>query len=121
LNAGGRQIAGTQNDLTWDGACATLREGSCRAEPAIRKSLNTAFSPHSDFTLRALVVSITDVNPIPDGPLYCCEFSADIDQGCCPIAITGGLASGPQGQKVDVGEIPGSICVGAPVASTPCD
>jgi len=36
-----------------------------------------------DFCLRAIVLSLTDVNPIPDGDLYCCRFSVHAAPGAC--------------------------------------
>jgi concanavalin A-like lectin/glucanase superfamily protein len=115
LAGGGSSVAGTQNDLVWDDSCATLQ--GCSAAPRTGKSLNTSFPPGEPSTLHALVLSITDVDPIPDGALYCCDFTAELDSGCCPIQVTNALGSDPQGKRLDIVGVPGSICVGQPAPS----
>ena len=114
----GREVAGTQNDLVWDGDCATLTEGSCAANPGHGKSLNTTFPAGSDFTLRAFLLSITDVRPIPDGDLYCCEFTSELDRpGSCPVRIRRARASDPQGGAIDVATTNGAITFAGAVSS----
>ena len=70
LDTGGAAVAGTQNDLNWDGDCASLPgEDSCVVAGMHGKDLSAA-TRCGDFCLRAIVLSLTDVNPIPDGDLY---------------------------------------------------
>jgi len=99
LTTDGAAVAGTQNDLTWDGSCSTLSSaGDCRVNPAIGKELAGALPGTADFTYRAVVLSLTDVSALPDGPLYCCSIAVEARPGsCCPIAITHALASDPSG------------------------
>jgi hypothetical protein len=41
LNSGGAQVSGTQNDLVWDGSCATLSSAAdCRVNQATGKVLD---------------------------------------------------------------------------------
>lgn len=111
LRTGGAAVAGTQNDLRWSDDCARI--GECRASGAHGKSLNSSLRGGAEHTLHALVLSITDVNPIPDGPLYCCSFRAKRDTACCSIGIEGARASDPSGGSLPVAELSGSICAGA--------
>ena len=75
LDSAGHEIAGTQNDLVWDGACATLeRAESCRIAPDVDKELAGRIQGGAGFRYRAVVLSFEDVDPINDGALYCCAF-----------------------------------------------
>ena len=82
------------------------------ADTAHGKSLNTALRRGDGNTLLALVLSITDVNPIPTGPVYCCSFRARRETGCCPIGISGVRASDPLGNSLPTTGLSGSICTG---------
>jgi hypothetical protein len=104
LSTGGAQVAGTQNDLVWDGNCATLPSvSSCQAAPSLNKQLQGGFPPQFDFTYRALILSLGDVDPIPTGVLYCCAFQSEAAPGeCCNIGITRAGASDPKGNAIGV-------------------
>ncbi|MEO8604791.1 MAG: hypothetical protein ABI629_19635 [bacterium] len=123
LQTGGADIAGTQNDLVWDGNCATLRdESQCFATGTHGKSLLGKLLTNQDFTYRALILSLSDVDPIDSGVLYCCHFIAEADPGsCCNVNITGAGASDSRGNAVGVGGAPGKLCVasGAGTTATP--
>jgi MYXO-CTERM domain-containing protein len=109
LDAGGQQVAGTQNDLVWDGNCATLTKGSCQIM-APKKQLNDAFPSGSSFTMRAFVLALDNLDPIPSGNLYCCNFTSELSSsGSCPIRITNALAADPSGKAVQVTAQSGSI------------
>jgi MYXO-CTERM domain-containing protein len=109
LDAAGQSIAGTQNDLVWDGECATLTKGSCQVA-APRKQLNDAFPAGSSFTMRAFVLALDNLEPIPSGNLYCCNFISELSSsGSCPIRITNALAADPSGKAVQVTAQGGSI------------
>lgn len=117
LTTGGAPVAGTQNDLTWDGSCSTLSSaGDCRVNPAIGKELTGALPGAVDFTYRAVILSFTDVTTIPEGPLYCCSITVEARPGtCCPVAITNALASDPTGSSaLAVSGSVGQLCVGDP-------
>jgi hypothetical protein len=103
--AGGQHIAGVQADLQWEDECATFAE--CRAAPGLRPSWFAA-QPRPA-TLRAVVISL-DVEPIPDGALYCCSFEIFAGSPCCPVVLTAALASGPEGNPVAVPDAEGLLC-----------
>jgi hypothetical protein len=109
LASEGQSVAGTQNELVWDGGCATLTEGSCQIRTA-GKQLSTAFPPGTDFTLRAFVLALDNVDPIADGLLYCCNFISELSStGTCVIRISNALAADPTGKPVQVRAQNGSI------------
>jgi hypothetical protein len=97
LDTGGAAVAGTQNDLNWDGECASLpSEDSCAV--AGMHGRTSAATHCGDFCLRAIVLSLTDVNPIPDGDLYCCRFSVHAAPGaCCNLSVVAPRSIGRQG------------------------
>ena len=111
LSSGGAQVAGTQNDLIWDGNCASLPdESSCFVAGSHGKQLSAA-TRCGDFCLRAIILSLNDVNPIPDGPLYCCNFQSESDAGkCCTITMTNTAASDPDGKAISASGSAGRIC-----------
>jgi hypothetical protein len=113
LDSQGAEIAGTQNDLIWDGACATL--GACRVEPSTGKDLSGRLQNSEDFRYRLLVLSLTDVDPIPDGRLYCCDFEVDAaPRSCCEVRTVNAGAADPNGNALSLAlGAPAQLCVGA--------
>ena len=113
MDSGGEQVAGTQNDLVWDGACATLTEDSCQASSHHGKTLHGNFPPTTDFTYRALLFSLTDTDPIPDGELYCCVFGVEVMNpgACCPVNIDGVGSSDPNGVALATTGVSGRLCL----------
>ena len=120
LDTGGDEVAGTQNDLNWDGSCATLAEtGSCFVAGDHGKQLSAA-TKCGGFCLRAIILSLSDVNPIPDGLLYCCTFTAEAAPGqCCDIAMTNTGTSDPRGHALATNGIGGQLCVAGGGPQTP--
>jgi hypothetical protein len=112
LSTGGEKVAGTQNDLTWDGNCASLPgDSSCYAAGTHGKSLSGKLITARDFTYRALILSLNDVDPIDDGVLYCCSFESEAEPGsCCNISIVGAQAADPSGKAIGANGRPGKIC-----------
>ncbi|MEO8603734.1 MAG: hypothetical protein ABI629_14265, partial [bacterium] len=115
LSTGGAEVAGTQNDLVWDGSCATLTDGSqCYAAGTHGKGLSGKLLDNRDFTYRALILSLGDVDPIDSGVLYCCSFQSEAEPGsCCNISIIGTGASDSKGTAVGAGGKSGKICTAA--------
>ena len=113
LDSGGAQVAGTQNDLVWDGACATLASAAdCRANPAIAKALHGNLGLVGDFSYRALVLSLSDVDPIPDGELYCCTFGVETAPGsCCSVGVVNTGVSDPSGRELPSSGNTAQLCV----------
>jgi hypothetical protein len=95
LNSGGEQVAGVQCDLTWNPSCVSL-EGKCAANLTHGKTLNQA--RRGDSGMRAILLALDNLDPIPDGELFCCTFKTlKCDGGCCAINIENALGSTPQG------------------------
>lgn len=112
LATNGESVAGTQNDLSWDGACATLDESNCSAAGTHGKQLSGKLIPQRDFVYRALVLSLTDVDPIDDGLLYCCRFQAEAAPGqCCDIKMSNAQASDPRGEAIAALTNTAKLCV----------
>lgn len=131
LRAGGATVAGTQNDLEFDGVAVRVVANAngrpdCLVNPDIDKpSTGFAFQPPgcsgSECTaVRALVLSFATVDPIPDGAtLYTCTVSVSEDATPFvehPLGIAGVMMSDPSGQPVDGIGIKGSVFVVPPVA-----
>lgn len=112
LATGGAEVAGTQNDLVWDGRCLTLPDtGSCYASGMHSKSLQGRLLDNRDFTYRALILSLSDVDPIEDGVLYCCDFIVEPTASeCCRVEIAGASASDPHGNALDVLAFAREVC-----------
>lgn len=112
----GKTVAGTQNDLTWDPACAALADkDQCEANAAHGKTLNAALPPGSQNMLRAFVLSLTDVNAIPDTELYCCNFTSKLSEPgtCCEVGISRAGASTPDGVALETQGKGGRFCLGS--------
>lgn len=114
LGSGGADVAGTQNDLNWDGNCASLSgPDSCSVAGSHGKQLSTA-TKCGDFCLRAILLSFSDVDPIPDGELYCCRFNVEAAPGgCCQVAVVNSGASDPNGHGLSVSGNVAHLCVAA--------
>lgn len=112
LSTGGQEVAGTQNDLVWDGTCMTLNEGACSAAGSHGKQVNTRIQNSADFRMRVLVLSLSDVDPIDDGVLYCCNVQGEAPAGsCCSISVVNTGASDSAGKAVGgVGGNSGNLC-----------
>jgi len=104
LATDGEEVAGTQNDLVWDGTCATLPDAaSCYAAGTHAKQLQGKLLDSRDFTYRGLILSLSDVDPIADGILYCCAFTVEAAPGtCCPLDVTGAGVSDSTGNAIPV-------------------
>jgi hypothetical protein len=108
----GNQVAGIQNSLSWDGTCATMTDPpSCYAIGSHGKQVKPDLSHQPDFNVKVLVLALDNVDPIPDGPLYCCDFEGEADPGqCCPITVVGAAASDPSGGKLAAMGNAATIC-----------
>ena len=119
LDSDGEKVAGTQNDLVWDGGCATLKANSCAAVPDSGKPLHGNVPPNLQNTYRALVFALDNVDPIRDGKLYCCEFDlTGSGDACCPVRFDRLGASDPVGTALTTTGNPEKLCLasGAPAA-----
>ncbi len=113
LETNGATVAGTQNDLNWDGTCASLPgdQSACFAAGAHGKQMQAGVPRGADFGLRVLMLSLSDVDPMPDGPLYCCRFQSEASPGsCCRISVVRAGASDPGGTAISARGVAGEIC-----------
>lgn len=118
LSAGGGRVAGTQNDIVFDPAqIAIARDTSGKPACAANRQLNkegTAFSfvpkdcGNNCTTVRALVLSLANVEPIPDGSvLYTCrvQIRPEAASGTQRLKVTRVGFSDATGRAIDgVGE-----------------
>jgi hypothetical protein len=109
--SGGQGVAGIQNDLVWDGNCATLAdESSCAAVGSHGKQVHFKLQ-QQDFRMRALALSLSDTRPMGDGPVYCCNVQSEAAPGdCCSISIVNTGGSDPGGKAVGLQGVAGQIC-----------
>ncbi len=110
----GQAVAGTQNDIVWDGDCATLLEGSCRVTGSHNKQLHQALHRELSFTYRLLLLSLGNVDTMPSGQLYCCDFLVHLTEPgtCCSVRLTNTGASDPAGGALTVRAAgPGELCL----------
>lgn len=123
LESAGAQIAGTQNDLVWNGECATLKPNSCAAVPDVNKPLHGNAPSSMPNTYRALVFALDNVDPIRDGELYCCDFELTGENECCAVKLDRVAVSDPVGNALDVTSRPPQLCLNtgmaAPAAAAP--
>jgi hypothetical protein len=91
--------------------------------PAIHKNAGgfARFPPECSRTggctsVRALVFSFADVNPIPSGVVYTCQFriSLDVSPGESTIAVANLVLADPRGIRIAAGGIDGTVTVRAP-------
>jgi hypothetical protein len=126
-------IAGTQNDIGFF-VGAVIAAGpngrpDCAANPAINKPATSfAFRPNGctpgrDCTsIRALVLSTDNVDPIEDAAvLYSCTVSIGdaTPPGSYPLALSGAIASDPNGSQVPFSSADGAVIVITPAGTTP--
>jgi len=116
LDSAGEKVAGTQNDLVWDGGCATLRKDSCAAVPDANKPLHGNVPPSLSNTYRALVFALDNVDPIRDGALYCCDFEITDATDCCSVKLDHLGASDPVGNALATTAVPPQLCLGGGAA-----
>ncbi len=123
LESGGAKIAGTQNDLVWNGECAALVANSCAAVPDVNKPLHGNAPATMPNTYRALVFALDNVEPIRDGDLYCCDFELKGAAECCAVKLDRLGVSDPVGTALDVNGRPPQLCLNtgmaAPAAAAP--
>jgi hypothetical protein len=112
IASNGNKVAGIQNNLSWDGTCATMTDPpNCYPIGSHGKQVKPDLAHQADFTVKVLVLALDNVDPIPDGPLYCCDFEGEADPGqCCPITVVGAAASDPSGGKLAAMGNAATIC-----------
>jgi len=112
LDSAGQKVAGTQNDLIWDSACANIKKDSCAAIPDSKKPLHGNVPPSLPNTYRALVFALDNVDPMRDGALYCCDFEVTKKVDCCSVKLDRLGASDPTGHALATTGVPPQLCLG---------
>jgi hypothetical protein len=112
LDSGGLGVAGFQDDIAFDPLTPIRGNGSghpdCTANPATGKPVFGAFHPNGctvgvDCTsVRLLMLSLSDVNPIPDGVAYSCtvQIDAAAPSGTYPLVGSNIASSDPFGNAL---------------------
>ncbi len=129
LDTGGLEVAGIQNDIHFDPltpvAATPSNRPDCTANPAHGKSVFAAFQPSGCIYgvnctgMRALVLSLSDVDPIPDGVLYTCNvaINASAPDGTYPLLNSNLGSSDPDGNAQAANGADGAVIVAIPVDS----
>lgn len=120
LASGSDRVAGVQNDLELTPPLFWAGDAPCAANPAIDKGATAfAFGPCQRGgpcdRLRAIVIALDNVDPIPDGSeLYRCRVAIDpaAPAGAYPVAVTNPGASDPEGNALVVAGVDGRVVVG---------
>jgi len=111
------QVAGIQAEFQWDRNCMTALTGSngrpqCNADPSTGKDVHAALTPRG--SLKALLFSMSDLGPMPDGNMFCCSFTFEGRPGCCGLTMGNVLGSDPSGgqnRSFDlVATVDGAVC-----------
>lgn len=104
--SGGNTVAGVQMDLVWDVNClsANISSGnaaSCSAESATGKSVMNRVQDSGN-AMTAILVSLSDTKPIPDGRLFCCGFTVAgfPPDNVCSIDMGNVVASDSAGKSI---------------------
>jgi ELWxxDGT repeat protein len=133
LRSLGEPIAALQVDLTFDPRMRVIAEANgsprCRVDAGLGKDSTVfAFAPASCdaggadcATVRALVLSITNLDPIADGStLFSCDvrIAEDAPPATYPVTASEASAASSQGRTIEIGARNGSIAVVRRVAST---
>ena len=118
----GNNVAGVQMNLTWDGGCMAINQGSgssaqCKSNPATGKNVQTSIGKApcggNPNCMTAFFLSISDPSPIPDGLLFACTFtvSSAPSSTSCTIGISNVIAAEPKGGRVAVTANGGAVYV----------
>jgi MYXO-CTERM domain-containing protein len=124
---GAEQVAGMQNDLTFDPAVFAIENADCVINPAIgpdstlAKQLSTNSALTNPTRVRNLLVSLENSDPIPSGLLYTCTFAVSpaAAVGDYTLANINVRASDPQGDVVPTTATDCRIAVAAAPTPTP--
>lgn len=127
LDTMGNDVAGTQNDIVFDPLTPIV---SCENNPGINKDIFVGFQPVGctpgvDCTaVRVLVLSLSNVDPIPDGAmLYRCTVAISIaaPDGTYPLDSIAEGAATPDGTPLPLDGIDGAVIVAGTLCLGDCD
>lgn len=131
LDTGGLLVAGVQVDIGYPSVAPVVRNASnrpdCVVNPAINKSATSfAFrppgcAPGSCTAIRALVLSFSNVDPIPDGSeLFTCtvQITSGASPGQYPLSGFNAASSDPSGNAQNAQAEDGAVIVGIGATAT---
>ncbi|MBI1817593.1 MAG: VCBS repeat-containing protein [Deltaproteobacteria bacterium] len=118
LQRHGTEVTAVQNDIRFDTDAFVLSTDDCVVNPATGKNLrkNLVTDNLGRTSLRAIVLSFTNADVIPDGPLYTCTFTARTTAlgGVYPLIARAAVASAASGDSIpDLTTVDGAIIVDA--------
>ncbi len=115
LRTGGNDVAGTENTIEFG---PEVQITGCTVNPDINRTASAfSLSPSGCSgdceQVKALILSFTDLNPLPDGAvLYTCEVDAgSAAAGTYPLLCSGPGGSDPAGNSVDTNCTDGEVFV----------
>lgn len=133
LSTAGAIVAGVQDDIAFDSintpvAATPTGRPDCAVNPSIGKQATAfAFQPPgcsgaACTAFRAIVISFSNVDPIPDGSvMYTCkvDIAAGAAAGTYPLTVSNVGMSTPDGQPIVSTGTSGEIIVGGGPSPTP--
>jgi hypothetical protein len=133
LHTEGASVAGVQDDIAFDTintpvAATGAGRPDCTVNPDIDKPgtvfgfLPPGCSGTGCTAFRAIVISLSNVDPIPDGSvMYTCKvnIAAGAAPGSYPLAVSNVGMSTPDAQPIESTGTDGAIIVGGAPAPTP--
>jgi len=125
LAANGNEVVAYQQDISFSPQTPLL---ACTVGPLSNKEAS-AFAPQPpgctigvDCTsMRALILSFVNLDPIPDGPVFGCSIDVSISApaGVYPLLSSNTLASDSLGNALPLDGIDGAVIVSVPPTPTP--
>jgi hypothetical protein len=119
LAEGEGEIAGLQTNLVWDDRCITPANGQrpCLAAAESGKTVQARLQGPGE--LKAIVISFADTNPIPDGRIFCCSFTAVGNPGeRCVVTASRIIGATATGMRIDGIQSANNAVVAIPVEGT---
>lgn len=98
--SGNTEIAALQLTLGWDSRCvAPVLNGTSHQCSTLATTGKSILTRVGDEQTTVMLIAISNMSPIPNGPLFCCSFVASDNppSTSCPMplsAVTGSTASG---------------------------
>ena len=109
LNAGSNDVAGTENELSWDSGL--LEVDNCVVNAAIDKNLQQT---SSEGFFKGIIINFSDLSPIADGSvLYTCDVTvnATTEPGEYEVTCSAPGSSDPVGGDLDTDCVNSTITV----------
>ena len=122
MSGSGGKVAGIQMNLHWDGSCVSITPGAGYEAQCSNlvggKTLKTAIGTrpcnNDPSCMMAMLVSFSDVDPMQDQELFCCNFTVlgSPPKTSCPFTLTNVIAGESSGAKVaNIQSVAGALTV----------